>query len=63
MVSSVDEVRREISSIEPADGIAPLVRAINKASSRIEIAIFRFDRAEIEKALGNAVSRGVSSTR
>jgi cardiolipin synthase A/B len=46
--------------IEPADGIAPLIQAIDRAKSRIEIAIFRFDRAEIEKALANAMSRGVS---
>lgn len=46
--------------IEPADGIAPLIQAIDRAKSRIEIAIFRFDRADIEKALANAMSRGVS---
>ena len=46
--------------IEPSDGVAPLVQAIEKAKNRIEIAIFRFDRHEIEKALENAVGRGVS---
>jgi cardiolipin synthase A/B len=45
--------------IEPADGIKPLVQAINKAKSRVEIAIFRLDRHEIEKALADAVGRGV----
>ena len=45
--------------IQPADGIAPLVQAINKAKSRVEIAIFRLDRQEIEKALAAAVGRGV----
>jgi cardiolipin synthase len=45
--------------IQPADGIAPLVQAINKAKSRVEIAIFRLDRQEIEKALAEAVGRGV----
>jgi cardiolipin synthase A/B len=45
--------------IEPVDGIAPLVQAINKAKSRVEIAIFRLDRQEIEKALAEAVGRGV----
>ena len=45
--------------VEPADGIAPLVQAINKAKSRVEIAIFRLDRQEVEKALAEAVSRGV----
>jgi phosphatidylserine/phosphatidylglycerophosphate/cardiolipin synthase-like enzyme len=45
--------------IEPGDGVAPLVDAINGAKSRVEIAIFRFDRGEIEKALANAAARGV----
>jgi cardiolipin synthase A/B len=45
--------------IQPSDGVGPLVRAIDRAKSRVEIAIFRFDRGEIEKALAKAVSRGV----
>ena len=45
--------------IQPEDGVLPLVEAINKAKQRVEIAIFRFDRSEIEKALAAAVSRGV----
>jgi len=45
--------------IQPGDGVAPLVEAINGAKSRVEIAIFRFDRIEIEKALANAAARGV----
>ncbi len=45
--------------IQPDDGVVPLVEAINKAKHRVEIVIFRFDRSEIEKALANAVSRGV----
>jgi phosphatidylserine/phosphatidylglycerophosphate/cardiolipin synthase-like enzyme len=45
--------------IQPGDGITPIVQAINSAKSRVEIAIFRFDRSEIEKALASAVSRGV----
>jgi cardiolipin synthase A/B len=45
--------------VQPGDGVAPLVEAINGAKSRVEIAIFRFDRAEIEKALANAAARGV----
>jgi len=46
--------------VQPSDGVAPLIQAIDKAKSLVEIAIFRFDRADIEKALGNAVNRGVS---
>jgi cardiolipin synthase len=45
--------------VQPGDGVAPLVKGINRAKKSIEIVIFRFDRKEIEKALANAVSRGV----
>jgi phosphatidylserine/phosphatidylglycerophosphate/cardiolipin synthase-like enzyme len=45
--------------IQPSDGITPLVRAIDKAKKLIDIMIFRFDRAEVEKALKGAVERGV----
>jgi phosphatidylserine/phosphatidylglycerophosphate/cardiolipin synthase-like enzyme len=45
--------------IEPEDGIAPVVRAIDRAKKFIDIMIFRFDRAEVEKALKAAVGRGV----
>jgi len=46
--------------IQPEDGIAPLVEALDKAKKNIRILIFRFDRPEIEKALVAAVQRGVS---
>ncbi len=45
--------------VQPGDGVAPLVKAIDKAKKSVEILIFRFDRSEIEKALVNAVERGV----
>jgi len=45
--------------VQPGDSIAPLLAGIRNAKSRVEIAIFRFDRAEIEKALAEAVARGV----
>ena len=45
--------------IEPDDGVAPIIRAIDKAKKFIDIMIFRFDRAEVEKALKAAVERGV----
>ncbi len=45
--------------MQPGDGVLPLVKAINSAKSRIEVVIFRFDRPEIEKAMANAVNRGV----
>jgi cardiolipin synthase len=38
----------------------PLVNAIDSAKSSVELLIFRFDQSEIERALANAVNRGVS---
>lgn len=46
--------------ITPQDGLAPIVRAVRKAKRSIDIAIFRFDRTELEEALGAAVDRGVA---
>jgi cardiolipin synthase A/B len=46
--------------VQPDDGIAALLSGIKSARKSIEIAIFRFDRAEIEAALKAAVGRGVS---
>ncbi len=43
----------------PDDGMSPMVAAIKKAKTSIDITIFRFDRLEIEKALEAAVGRGV----
>jgi phospholipase D-like protein len=45
---------------QPGDGIMSLVKGINKAKKTVEIVIFRFDRVELERALENAVKRGVS---
>lgn len=45
--------------IQPDDGIKPLIDALNRAKKNIRILIFRFDRAEIHKALVAAVDRGV----
>jgi len=46
--------------IQPEEGVLPLVKAIAAARKTVHIAIFRFDQREIEKALANAVSRGVA---
>lgn len=46
--------------IQPDDGIAALLAGIKSARKSIEIAIFRFDRAEIEAGLKAAIGRGVS---
>ena len=45
--------------VQPVDGVGPLITAIQKARKCIDVAIFRFDRLEMEKALAAAVSRGV----
>jgi phosphatidylserine/phosphatidylglycerophosphate/cardiolipin synthase-like enzyme len=44
----------------PVDGLTPLVRALRKAKESVRITIFRCDLREIEKALGDAVARGVA---
>jgi cardiolipin synthase A/B len=46
--------------LQPEDGVDPLIKAIDGAKKSIEIAIFRFDRADIQRALERAVARGVS---
>jgi cardiolipin synthase A/B len=46
--------------IQPEAGAVPIVKAIKTARKKIDIFIFRFDRDEIEKALGAAVLRGVT---
>jgi len=46
--------------VQPGDGASALIKGIHAANSSIQIAIFRFDQKEIEKALAHAVSRGVS---
>jgi hypothetical protein len=45
--------------IQPEDGISRLVKGIRKAKKSIEVVIFRFDRSEIERALLEAVEKGV----
>jgi phosphatidylserine/phosphatidylglycerophosphate/cardiolipin synthase-like enzyme len=47
--------------IQPDAGSAPIIKAIRNARRRIDICIFRFDLAEIERALTEAVhKRGVA---
>jgi cardiolipin synthase len=45
--------------VEPTDSVAPLLSAIKSAKKSIEIAIFRFDRKDVEMALKAAADRGV----
>jgi cardiolipin synthase A/B len=46
--------------IQPDDGVAPILQAVQRARKSISIMIFRFDRSDLEKALLSAVSRGVA---
>lgn len=45
--------------VQPEDGLTPLLTAIKKAKTRIDLVIFRFDVSELEEALQAAVKRGV----
>jgi phosphatidylserine/phosphatidylglycerophosphate/cardiolipin synthase-like enzyme len=45
--------------IQPDDGLEPILQAIRKAMTRIDILIFRLDRDELIKALSGAVAREV----
>jgi cardiolipin synthase len=45
--------------VQPRDGSAPLIAAIKKAKKSIELVIFRFNCRDIERALEEAVGRGV----
>jgi len=48
--------------ILPTDGVAPILAALKGAKKSIEIAIFRFDRKDLEAALKAAVAKGVRVT-
>ena len=45
--------------VQPGDDVKPLIKAIGKAKKSVEIVIFRFDRNDVERALVEAVERGV----
>ena len=45
--------------IQPDDGLSPILQAVKRARKSIDLVIFRFDRVDLEKALGAAVTRGV----
>lgn len=46
--------------VQPDAGLGPILAAIRRAKKSIQILIFRLDRPEIEKALVEAVERGVA---
>jgi phosphatidylserine/phosphatidylglycerophosphate/cardiolipin synthase-like enzyme len=45
--------------VQPDAGITPIISAIKQAKKWVDILIFRLDRPEIARALGEAVARGV----
>ena len=45
---------------QPADGLAPILDAVEKARTTLDILIFRFDLKPLEKAIEAAVERGVT---
>lgn len=45
--------------VQPGAGLAPVIQAIRRARTAIDICIFRLDRKEIEVALAAAIQRGV----
>lgn len=48
--------------VQPDDGPSLLLSALKNAKQSVEIAIFRFDRSDIETALKAAVSKGIKVT-
>lgn len=46
--------------MQPADGIAPIIDAIEGAKKSLDLTIFRFDLKQVEKAVEAAVGRGVA---
>ena len=45
--------------VQPDEGLAPILTAIKQARKTIDVLIFRLDRAEIARALCDAVARGL----
>jgi phosphatidylserine/phosphatidylglycerophosphate/cardiolipin synthase-like enzyme len=45
--------------IQPETGLSPVIQAIRRARTSVDLSIFRMNRKELEEALGAAVSRGV----
>jgi phosphatidylserine/phosphatidylglycerophosphate/cardiolipin synthase-like enzyme len=46
--------------VQPADGSKPILAAIERAKTTLDIVIFRFDLKSVEKAIEAAVKRGVA---
>ena len=46
--------------VQPTDGIAPIIDAIERAKKTLDLVIFRFDLKKVEEAAEAAVERGVA---
>jgi phosphatidylserine/phosphatidylglycerophosphate/cardiolipin synthase-like enzyme len=46
--------------VQPADGVKPVLKAIQSAQKALDLIIFRFDLKPVEKAIEEAVKRGVA---
>ena len=46
--------------VQPADGAKPVIAAIESAQKSLDLVIFRFDLKSVEKAVEQAVKRGVA---
>jgi phosphatidylserine/phosphatidylglycerophosphate/cardiolipin synthase-like enzyme len=46
--------------VQPEDGALPLVNAVRRARKSVDLMVFRFDRADLRRALADAVTRGVT---
>ena len=46
--------------VQPADGVKPVIAAVERARKSLDLIIFRFDLKPVEKALQAAVARGVA---
>jgi cardiolipin synthase len=46
--------------VQPEDGVKPLIKAIDGAQQSVTLVVFRFDIADLEKALAAACKRGVA---
>jgi phosphatidylserine/phosphatidylglycerophosphate/cardiolipin synthase-like enzyme len=46
--------------VQPADGVKPVIGAIERARKSLDLIIFRFDLKPVEKAIQAAVARGVA---
>ena len=46
--------------VQPADGVQPILSAVEKSRKTLDLIIFRFDLKPLEKAIEAAVKRGVA---